>query len=155
MNEIIKTGGQFISSQKADMVSMVDAYIENLSINGGNPTKDLILCTKYLFLATELDKRVREYALKELRTFDYAEYSLDGSVAKEVEVGIKYDFSATKAWVEQKKIVDEATAKLKEIEAFLKPMKAKTTIVDEETGETHEFFPPVRTSSQGVRVTIK
>jgi hypothetical protein len=52
-------------------------------------------------------------------------------------------------------VVDLETKKLKEIEAMAKSLKGKLVVVDEETGETKEFYPPVKTSSTSIRVTIK
>jgi len=155
MNELVKIKSeQIVSTPKSEMISMVDAYIENLSINGGNPAEDLVRCSKYMFLLEELDKRLREYAMREASSYDNQEMDIMGNKVKVIETSIKHDFTSTQSWSNQKKVVDEATKKLKEIEAFAKTLKSKTTIVDEETGETHEFYPPVRTSSSTVRVTI-
>jgi hypothetical protein len=155
MNELVKIKSeQIVSTPKSEMISMVDSYIENLSINGGNPAEDLVRCSKYMFLLEELDKRLRGYAATEASAYDNQEMDIMGNKVKVIESSVKYDFASTKSWKEQKRLVDEATKKLKDIESFAKTLKSKTTIVDEETGESHEFYPPVRTSSTTVRVTI-
>lgn len=156
MNELVKINSEaVIATPKSEMIAMVDNYIEKLSIEGGNPSEDLVRCAKYMFLLEELEKRLREYSANELRNHDNNEMDILGNKAKLVETGIKFDFTASKSWVEQKKIVDEASKKLKDIEAFTKSLKSKTTVVDEETGESYEFYPPAKSSSTTVRVTIK
>ena len=93
--------------------------------------------------------------MSELKSHDGSEAEMYDSVLKEVESGVKYDFSATSAWVAQKKKVEEEACKLKEIEAFIKGCKAKTTIVDDQTGEVSEYFPASKTSSTSIRITLK
>jgi hypothetical protein len=43
----------------------------------------------------------------------------------------------------------------KDRETFLKSLKSKTSILDEETGELIEIFPPYKTSKTGITVTLK
>jgi hypothetical protein len=156
MNELVKLkDSPILSADKAGMVVMVDTYLEDLAMNGGEPLKDLALCRKFIFLLEELEKGLKEYAIAELRGYDREENEVLGATLKVVEAAPKFDFSATGSWSEQKKIVESESKKLKEVEAFIKTLKSKTTIVDEETGETHEFFPAAKSSSTTIRVTLK
>jgi hypothetical protein len=156
MNELVKLkDSPILSADKAGMVAMVDTYLEDLAMNGGEPLKDLALCRKFIFLLEELEKGLKEYAIAELRGYDREENEVLGATLKVVEAAPKFDFSATGSWSEQKKIVESESKKLKEVEAFIKTLKSKTTIVDEETGETHEFFPAAKSSSTTIRVTLK
>jgi hypothetical protein len=143
-----------VSADKREMTNIVSQYLENLAYNGGEPVKDLILCKKYIFLLEELEKGLVDFAITELDSYDRNEIEALGSMAKKVESGVKWDCSASSAWAEQKKRVEAETKKLKDIEAFTKTLKEKTTIVDEETGETTEFYPAVKSSSTTIRVTI-
>lgn len=143
-----------VSADKREMTNIVSRYLEDIAHNGGEPVKDLILCKKYIFLLEELEKGLMEFAITELDSYDRSEIEALGSTAKKVESGVKWDCSASSAWAEQKKRVEAETKKLKDIEAFTKTLKEKTTIVDEETGETTEFYPAVKSSSTTVRVTI-
>ncbi len=156
MNELVKLkDSPILSADKAGMIAMVDTYLEDLAINGGEPLKDLALCRKYIFILEELEKGLRGYAMNELRNCDREENELLGATLKIVESAPKFDFSSTDSWSEQKKKVDAESKKLKDVEAFIKTLKSKTTIVDEETGETHEFFPAAKSSSTTIRVTLK
>jgi len=156
MNEISKIQqSELISAGKAEMSSMVNLYLENIAFNGGTPIKDLILIRKFLYVLGEMDKGISSYAMSELKDYDNSEVEMFGSNLKEVESGVKYDFSATSAWVAQKKKVEDETTKLKEIETFIKGCKSKTNIVDDTTGEIFEYFPASKTSSSSIRVTLK
>lgn len=143
-----------VSADKREMTNIVSQYLEDMAYNGGEPLKDLALCRKYIFLLEELEKGLKDFAITELETYDRNEADVLGATVKAVEAGVKYDFSESKAWVEQKSRVDAESKKLKDIEVFAKTLKSKTTLVDEETGETVEYFPPVKSSSTSIRVTI-
>lgn len=143
------------SATKAESIGMVNSYLEDLAFNGGDPLKDLVLCRKYIFVLEEIEKGLKGFVVPELEKFDNSEADLLNSTIKIVESGVKYDFSASTAWVAQKAIVDKATAKLKEIEAFAKACKEKTTVVDSDSGEINEYFPPSKTSSTSIRFTYK
>jgi hypothetical protein len=143
-----------VSADKREMTNIVSQYLEDMAYNGGEPLKDLALCRKYIFLLEELEKGLKDFAITELETYDRNETDVLGTTVKAVEAGVKYDFSATQAWAKQKVLVDTESKKLKEIEAFVKTLKSKTTVVDEETGEAVEYFPPAKTSSTSIRVTL-
>ena len=149
----LKTSG-IVSANKEEMTNIVSQYLEDMAYNGGEPLKDLALCRKYIFLLEELEKGLKDFAITELETYDRNETDVLGTTVKAVEAGVKYDFSATQAWAKQKVLVDTESKKLKEIEAFVKTLKSKTTVVDEETGETIEYFPPSKSSSTSIRVTL-
>lgn len=143
-----------VSADKREMTNIVSRYLEDIAHNGGEPLKDLALCRKYIFLLEELEKGLKDFAISELEAYDRNETDVLGTTVKAVEAGVKYDFSESKAWAEQKARVDAEAKRLKDIEAFAKTLKSKTTLVDEETGETMEYFPPVKTSSTSIRVTL-
>lgn len=143
-----------VSADKREMTNIVSQYLEDMAYNGGEPLKDLALCRKYIFLLEELEKGLKDFAIKELETYDRNETDVLGTTVKAVEGGVRWDFSESSAWASQKARVDAETKRLKDIEAFAKTLKSKTTVVDEETGETIEYFPPAKTSSTSIRVTL-
>ena len=156
MNEIAKFKlSSIVSADKQALSDMVSSYLRELAFNGGEPLNDLALCRKYIFLLEELEKGIKEYVIEELGKEDNSEALILGANMKIVESGVKYDFSASKPWAEQKAKVDEETKKLKDIEALSKSLKGKMVMVDETTGETFEYFPPAKTSSTSIRVTIQ
>lgn len=155
MNELATLkSSTIVSADKREMTNIVSRYLEDIAHNGGEPLKDLALCRKYIFLLEELEKGLKDFAINELETYDRNETNVLGTTVKAVEAGVKWDFSASTAWSNQKARVDAETKRLKDIEAFAKTLKSKTTVVDEETGEAVEYYPPAKSSSTSIRVTL-
>jgi len=156
MNEISKfKSSPIVEADKKALSEMVSSYLKELAFNGGEPLNDLALIRKYIFLLEELEKGIKDYVIKELEKEDNSEALILGTSMKIVESGVKYDYSASKPWLEQKAKIDEETKKLKDIEGIAKSLKSKMTVVDEVTGETYEYFPPSKSSSTSIRVSIQ
>ena len=155
MNELATLKkSSIVSADKEQMTNIVSQYLEDMAYNGGEPLKDLALCRKYIFLLEELEKGLKDFAITELESYERNETDVLGTTVKAVEAGVKYDFSETQAWAKQKVIVDTESKRLKEIEAFAKSCKSKTTTVNQDTGEILDYYPPVKTSSTSIRVTL-
>lgn len=156
MNELaLLKANPIVSADKQGLSEMVSSYLKELAFNGGEPLNDLALIRKYMFLLEELEKGIKDYVIKELEKQDNSEALVLGASMKIIETGVKYDYSASKSWVEQKSKLEDESKKLKDIEALAKSLKGKMVMVDEVTGETFEYFPPSKTSSTSIRVTIQ
>jgi hypothetical protein len=74
------------------------------------------------------------------------------------EVGVKYDFSKCEdiglnAMYDQLALLE---SKIKQRETMLKALSPKgLTITDEDTGETYTVYPPAKSSTTSVTVTLK
>lgn len=74
------------------------------------------------------------------------------------ETGVKYDFSKCNDAVYEAMLTQqvELDAKIKARETMLKSVSQKgMTITDEETGETFTVYPPAKSSTTNVAVTLK
>ncbi len=71
------------------------------------------------------------------------------------EVGTKIDYASSghPGWNDLTRIIEEATKQRKEIEDFLKVIKSPQVIVID--GEAVEVKPPVRSSTTGIKISIK
>ena len=72
------------------------------------------------------------------------------------ESGVRYDYLACgdseyQDLQAELKILQD---KIKSREKFLKGIQSKTTIVNDESGEIHEVYPPVKSGTLGVTVTF-
>lgn len=139
---------------KAQINHLVHLITENISLNGGEVIKTLALASKYQHLFAELEKNLKELGVNELYKYDKSRFEAHNVEMQVAEVGTKYDYSATKKWVELQDQIDEIKAKQKQVEAMCKSLKSKTITVDEETGETLEFYPPVKSSTTSIKRTI-
>jgi hypothetical protein len=156
MNEIAELRkSSIVELNKEGMTNVVSSYLEGIAFDGGEPLSDLALCRKYIFLLQEIEKGLIPYAITELSKYDRKESSINNVDLKVVEVGSRSDYSNSVSWVKQKTILDKENDKLKQIESFAKGLRERAQLLDEETGELVEYFPPIKTSSTTVRATIK
>jgi hypothetical protein len=93
---------------------------------------------------------LRDASLEEAAKYGSKEFDFLGAIYKTAEYGTKYDYEATgdPVW-------KDLNEKKKDRENFLKSLKEKHTYVDEETGDVITIYPPVKTSTTSVSVTIK
>lgn len=70
------------------------------------------------------------------------------------ETGVKYDYSGSSRWVQVTKNIENLNSTKKAIEKMLQSMTEPITTVDEETGETEKIYPPVKTSTTKLTVTL-
>jgi hypothetical protein len=97
------------------------------------------------------DQVITEVERDKLRT------EFNGFKIEVKETGVRYDYSncnypKLKELQEKKK---ELETEIKDAEEFLKSIKDKMTILDEETGEMTTIYPPVRMSSTSPVFTLK
>ena len=156
MNELAELRKSSVAElNKEGMTNVVSSYLEGIAFDGGEPLNDLALCRKYIFLLQEIEKGLIPYAIAELSNYDRKESTINSVDLKVVEAGARSDYSNSIAWVKQKAILDKENDKLKQIESFAKGLRERAQLLDEETGELVEYFPPIKTSSTTVRATIK
>jgi hypothetical protein len=100
----------------------------------------------------------REAVTKMAETFGQKEFQFMNAKISLREVGVKYDFSKCEdpKQIELSQAKDDLSKKLKDREDFLKlaPIEG-TLITDENTGETVKVFPPSKTSTTSVVVSLK
>lgn len=139
---------------KAQINHLVHLISESVK-EGGKDIKSLLaIASKYQLLFSELEKNLKEGAVDELLKYDKSRFEIHNVEMQVAEVGTKYDFSATKQWRNLQEQIDELKEKQKEVEKFCKSIKNKTITVDEETGESFEFYPPAKSSTTSIKKTI-
>lgn len=113
----------------------------------------------------EFMAQVIEMAKEELRARAVGEldaYGLEartgvvkhGVTFKQKESGVRYNFENTAAWTEIKSREDAIALERKNLEEQLKSLKARQTMLDEQTGELIELNPPIKTSKTTVEITL-
>lgn len=106
--------------------------------------------------AKEYSKRILEAAEKQDKTGKQFEmYDAKWQIK---EVGVKYDYSQCNdpLHVELSQQIERLTASLKEREKFLQTLPVKgMSFVDEETSEVSTIYPPSKTSTTSVSVTLR
>lgn len=146
-----------INLDKSKMTAMV-AQATNSVIDGDvDGIKSLVFAKKGLELFGQLEKAVRPIAEGQQRLSKSEVYKIYDSEITTSEQGVKYDFSVCddKTWNELKDEATTAADLLKEREAFLKAVTKPMIWIDEESGETWNIKPPVKTGKVGLMIKIK
>jgi hypothetical protein len=103
------------------------------------------------FIKTDFDSAVREEAEKHGKSFQYKGVNMELA-----EVGTKFDYSVCNdpelndLFFQSERIAE----RVKNRQKFLKALKEAISMVDEETGEMIKIYPPLKTSTSSVKVTI-
>jgi hypothetical protein len=139
-------------SQAVTFAEKLTSEIENGIVN----PLDVLAQVKCIEKSFELLKdKLMQFALEEAekyeKSFEFKSVKIERS-----ELGTKYDFSKTNDFRLAKIMtkVNEFNEQKKAREATLKTLKEKLIEVDEETGETFEIYPPIKTSTTGLKVTL-
>jgi hypothetical protein len=99
------------------------------------------------------DKELQEYIKSEIAKYPGGKFtSQNGVVFQNAEVGQRYDFSHTQAWVELDTQEREIREKKKALEEMLKKIPPGKSVFDGETGL--ELVGPAKTSKSSFKVTL-
>lgn len=101
-------------------------------------------------LKTAIEPETEREAAKHGKAFDFM-----GAKCEWVPTYTAYDYSNDVTWNNFRVKVEEATAKQKEREAFLKTVKEPFQQLDPDTGELITVTPPVKSQREGLKITIK
>lgn len=105
----------------------------------------------------EVLEGTKDEMLNEASKFGREQIVVNGVEMKVQEAGVKYDYTNCNhpKWedlVSRKADIDN---ELKEVESILKANKSSWLYIDEETGETFEVKPPIKTSTTTIVCKIK
>ena len=114
----------------------------------------LQIAGKIKFITDSLEQvsaEIKPLVIEEAQKYDKNESLtvLGGYTVEVKEMGVKYNFSQCghPRWTQIDEEIKALNEERKAIEATLKTLKGKTIVVDEETGETFELYPPSKQSS--------
>ena len=97
---------------------------------------------------------IKKAATEEALNYNEKSVKIQGAKVEIREVGVKYDYSNCPIWSKIQSNVKEVEAARKEREEMLKALKTGFTQLDEETGETIQVFPPTKSSSTSLVITL-
>lgn len=152
-NELMSVDGQILDLNKKEIAQMAENFMANA--DSINTVKLAAQLAKFNLLAAEMDKHLKDHLFVDLRQNKNSKLSAYGVDFSEMEAGIKYDYSETESWCKLQFEIDRLKDKQKDVEAFCKALKGKVSILDEETGELADFFPPSKTSTTTIKKVIK
>lgn len=156
-NSLAEIIGSQTELTKQTITEVSDVIMNEFRSGKINPLEFL---GKMEFMSQAIDKaieQIRADVVDELQRYgSEAKVGVvkSGITFKLKEVGVKYDYSNSKMWLDRNKEMSAIKDDMKALESQLKSLKGKQTIVDEETGECYENFPPIKSSKTSVEVTI-
>jgi FtsZ-binding cell division protein ZapB len=152
-NELMAVDGQILDLSKKEIAQMAESFMANA--DAIDTVKLAAQLAKFTLLSAEMDKHLKEHLFADLRKHKDGKLSAFGVDFSEMESGVKYDYSETETWCKLQFEIDRLKEKQKEVEAFCKALKSKTSTLDEETGELVDFYPPSKTSTTTIKKVIK
>lgn len=133
----------------------VDPLLIHLQLKSASGISEMLTDKKKF---PEIADRYAKCVLSAAEKYGQKKFDFHNAVIEIKEVGTKYEWDKTGdtvlAMLEQKKLSAENA--LKERQEFLKGVPAKgLSIIDEETGEMVTVFPPAKSSTTSIAVTLK
>ncbi len=100
-------------------------------------------------------KTIHEHALSEFETYGEKEIIENGRKISKFEAGSKYDFRGCNypGYNALDDFIIKKNLEKKDMEATIKTIKSKVSILDNESGELFEVFPPVKTSTTKLKIS--
>lgn len=105
------------------------------------------------YLATFIGE-IKKAATDEALNYNEKSVKIAGAKVEIREAGVRYDYSNDPIWTGINSNAKQIEATRKEREDFLKALKTGITQLDEETGEAFQVFPPVKSSSTSLVITL-
>lgn len=145
-----------LPSTKAQMTMFISKVSEELKDGFQNPL-DFYLQAKYASETLKKlleDKDIKDLAITEARRYGKSFESNGNKIEYSENMSPKYDFTVCgdREWDELQAQLSKLQEKIKEREAFLKAIPQNSTIMDE---DGVQLLPPLKKSSEGLRITIK
>lgn len=148
MNELIKLS-ELESLSKSDLLSLSNQLMTPVDDGEVDPLKQLINIKKLIFLLEDLEPKVR--AIAEEKTFlSRGEKMIIGGAEISEKDNARYDYKVC-----NDPALNKAQQTVKDRQTFLKTLKEKIVLVDEDSGETTEIFPPIKSGKLGLNISIK
>ena len=164
MNNIFENQNSFLAEVNAEenltKTKVADFAAKLIQLNTDGHVDTLTALARLEFLAQIIDQVKTNY-----RTTAVDELDLYGPEAKtgvtrfgvtfkQKETAVKYDFSQTAMWNGMEAEIESLKEAQKALEAQLKSLKGKQSILDETTGEIMVLNPPIKSSKTTVEITL-
>ena len=118
---------------------------------------DVKIAMKQMEVAIDQVKKVVDrMAADEAAKYGEKSFVYKGARIELAELGTKYDFSpcAYPPLARIESSIKEYGEQAKSAQNWLKSLKSKTDYIDPETGEVCEVYPPIKTSTTGIKITL-
>jgi hypothetical protein len=161
MNDNLPTSAMGVMRLLPDSKTGIERFSMQL-INAVKSGEVNPLQLKALFKALEkvaeiVDGVTKPNQMKEASMYAEKKFNAFGFEIEKTEVGTKYDYLSCgdPVYEQRHAILESAKRQLDERVVFLKSLKEPMTLVDEGSGEVVTVRPPVKTSTEGLKFSLK
>lgn len=146
-----------ISANKKQLKGIASTMIAKASEGEIDPVEAFSASRKGIDFFKQMEEGLRPLVEKDLKLEKGQDYKHNSVLFEGAVTKTEYDYEACRdpKWNDLSKQIKDLTEQKKERETFLKTIKEKLTTVDEESGEVIEIYPPVKSESFGIKVTLK
>ena len=143
---------------KEEIAVFVDKIVSEVEIGAVNALELYIKMKAIESCFEQIQGKIRESIMNEVDVYTEKEFELFGAKVSKAETGTKYDYSVSNDTyyndlAANKKRID---TEMKEREKLIKAAPATgLEIVNPDTGEVEKIFPPIKSSSTFIKVSLK
>jgi len=148
---------RLLANTQTQIDVMSDQIIEAVKEGEANPIEVVMIMKAFEKVSERVQKEIKENVLTEASKYPENSFELFGNKVEKAELGTKYSYAncGDPVYMRRTQILAEAQEQVKERETFLKAIKQPITIIDDESGEIVTVQAPVKTSTTGIKITIR
>jgi hypothetical protein len=153
--QTIESTLSIMPATKDEVAAFVAKFKEEMESGYSDPIKTLRNLKAIEAALEQMIKIAMPYALDEAQK-NGKSFQQYGAKFEVKEVGVKYDYSHTNDTIYASLATKQAQIKeqMKQRETFLKSISGQQVVIDEETGDVVTLYPPQKTSTTSVAVTL-
>lgn len=146
-----------LPSTKSQVAMFSDQIRQSLLSGDVEPLELAVYFKAIEKMMESVKETLTELSLAEAEKYGKGEFEFKGAKIVVKELGTKYDYSncGDRNLEKCNTEISALTEERKGRENFLKSLQYEMTIVDEETGETTKLYPPVKSSTTGISISLK
>lgn len=157
----LPTSPMGVLSMMANTQTSIDYFSDSviaLVKNGEENAIKVLVQMKAMERATErITKEIKDNCMREADLYPGTSFEYLGNTIQKVDVRTEYDFTACEdpEWNRLENTIKSLKVLQKQRESFLRGSGEPFAILNEETGEVNKVYPPIKKSTQGLKVNIR
>lgn len=155
LHATLLTPTDLLRLDKASIQAYADEWVATRAEEGWDLLEPLAVAAKLELLASRIKDGAKRAALTEITQYGRQGVSKVGVTMLAKEVGVTYDYSNDRVWMELNRIALSALEDRKVQEVILKSIPPEGRLMmDEGTGEEYRAYPPLKSAPMGVQLSI-
>jgi hypothetical protein len=142
---------------KQSQENLADGIVQKVTDGDLNPLEAKVLLRSAESVIKRAMSGIDEYALREADTYGTKSFSYKGVRIDKVNAGVSYDYSGCNDLIlkDLEDSLEVLKSAIKERQKFLQGIKGSVTILDEATGEFRTIYPPIKKSTETLKLSFE